>query len=74
MQVSGTCTVHVRYEQDWTDGCQVSYLEVAAALQSVYDTCTNSDQSLAGMHWVRDSNSGCGSSVKFERSTTLQRA
>jgi hypothetical protein len=66
MQVFGHCSIWVAYNEAWNSACKVSFLEAAAALQSVLDTYPKKGGRLvAGSQTLRD-NGDCGSSVLFQ--------
>lgn len=66
MQVFGHCSIWVAYNEAWNLDCNVSYMEAAAALQSVLDTCPkNGGRTVTGSQTLRD-NGDCGSLVLFQ--------
>ncbi|KIW85607.1 hypothetical protein Z517_00999 [Fonsecaea pedrosoi CBS 271.37] len=68
-----SCIMHLSFNEEWTPGrCVVSYLEIAAAAQTVFDTCTNNNTGMIGGSHVVRRIGECGATVSFlSKSTPL---
>ena len=62
----GSCAIKVVYDEQWKDGCEVNFLEVAAGAQAIIDSCTDWDDETTGCnHFVRKTGN-CGCHVRFQ--------